>query len=150
MEPVLVLGYGSDLRGDDAAGRRAAEAVEARGLDGVQVRSVQQLLPEHAAEVAGRRLVLFVDASTADVEVAVRRLAPEPPRWNLTHHLRPEAVLGLAAAVGTPPEAALLVTVPATDVGLGTGLSHKTRAAVAAAVERVVSLCLEPAATTRR
>jgi hydrogenase maturation protease len=138
---VLVIGYGSELRGDDAAGRRAAEAVAARELPGVSVLSVPQLMPEIAADLAGCRLAIFVDASVVDEAVEVRPLAPASPDWRLTHHVAPSSLLALAAAVASAPANAVVVTIPASNFQLGTALSATTAVAVSEAVDRIVDLC---------
>jgi hydrogenase maturation protease len=152
---VLVIGYGSDLRGDDGAGRRAAEQIAARALPGVRVVSVTQLVPELAADLDDCRAVVFVDASAVDRDVTVRRLAPaapdrrtstrSPPAGSLalplTHHLTPPRLLALAAALGSAPADAFVVTIPASDFALGDALSPETAAALPEAVDRVVALC---------
>jgi hydrogenase maturation protease len=138
---VLVIGYGSDLRGDDAVGRRAAEAVEARDLPGVRVLSVPQLVPELALDLAGCRSVIFVDASAIDDTVQVRRLAPVSASSQLTHAVAPQSLLALAATVERAPADAVVVTIPASEFELSTTLSEATTAAMSEAVERIVSLC---------
>ncbi len=60
---ALVIGYGNDLRCDDGAGRAVADRIEAMALPGVEVRSVQQLAPELALDIACAETVVFVDAS---------------------------------------------------------------------------------------
>jgi hydrogenase maturation protease len=143
--PVLVIGYGSELRRDDAAGRHAAEQVATRGLAGVRVLSVTQLAPEHAADIADSRLVVFVDASIVDDAVSVRSVVPAWPDWRLTHHLTPAALLGLAQAVGDRIPEGVIVTIPITDAALGLSLSARAAAGVREAVERIVELCAGPA-----
>lgn len=145
----MVIGYGNDLRGDDGAGRRVAEAVAAAGLPGVTVRSAHQLAPEHAAEVAGCRRAVFVDARVpaagAERAVTVRAVtAAGSGTGGLTHHTSPAALLALVAALGSPPGEAFVVSVPAGDLGIGTGLSSATSAAVDCAVEQVLALCGPP------
>lgn len=140
MDDILVLGYGSDLRGDDAAGRRVAEAVAARALTGVRVQSLPQLAPEVADDLTRCRLAIFVDASTTDDQVHVRELEPVPPSWRMSHAASPASLLGLAAAMGTAPQA-VVVSVPARQFELGASLSPATSRHVADAVERVVDLC---------
>ena len=141
--PTLVIGYGSDLRGDDAAGRRAAERLSARGLPGVEVRSVTQLTPELADEL-GDRQVVFMDATVTQDEVAVVELDVRPSAGPVSHHLDPGGLLELAGVLGAPPRAAWVVHIPAVDLGLQTALSDRTRAAVDEAVARVVDLCRAP------
>jgi hypothetical protein len=92
---VLVVGYGSDLRGDDAAGRHAADAVAGRALPGVRVLSLPQLLPEVADDLSRADLAIFVDASVDDERVPVRTVAPRHPRATVA----PRGALG-AAGVG--------------------------------------------------
>jgi hydrogenase maturation protease len=142
-DDVLVIGYGSDLRGDDAAGVRAAEAVAAAGLPGVRVMTAPQLLPEITTDLAGSRAVIFVDASAVDTVVEVRRLAPASPSWRLTHHVAPASLLALAAALGSPPADAYVVSIPARGFQLGAELSGTTAAALSEAVDRIVDLCHE-------
>lgn len=144
VDEVIVIGYGNDLRGDDAAGRRVADAVAARHLPGVRVLSVVQLTPELAADLAGCRLVVFVDASLADRDVsgrdiAVRDVVPTEPDWRLTHHATPSSLVTLAAALSSAPRA-VVVTIPAADTALGTTLSPTAAAAVPRAVDRIVGL----------
>jgi hydrogenase maturation protease len=140
--PVLVVGVGSELRGDDAAGRSVADAVGRRGLAGVEVRSVHQLTPELATEWSGRRLVVVVDASVEVAAVTVRAVdrGVDGP-GAMTHHLDPAALVGLAALFGAPPEEVVAVAVPAHDLRLGTELTSATLAAVDAAVAEVVERC---------
>jgi Ni,Fe-hydrogenase maturation factor len=84
---------------------------------------------------------VFADASAVDGEVAVRRLAPATPDWRMTHHLTPPRLLALAAALGSAPADAFVVTIPASDFTLGAELSSATTAAVSDAVDRIVALC---------
>lgn len=143
MCDILVLGYGSDLRGDDAAGRRVAEAVAARHLPGVRVLSLPQLTPELADDLTRCRLAIFVDASAVDTDVRVGELAPVAPDRRLSHSAAPSSLLALAAALGTAPRA-VVVSVPARDFSLRTSLSTATAAHVTEAVEQVLALCTAP------
>lgn len=61
-KPVLVIGCGNDLRGDDAVGRVAANLVETAFVD-CRTLSVVQLLPEHAEAIADSRLLILIDAA---------------------------------------------------------------------------------------
>lgn len=137
---VLVIGYGSDLRRDDGAGRRAADAVADRGLPGVRVLSLPQLAPEVAEDLTAVDLAIFVDASVRDATVAVRAVEPAPPTWRLTHHLTPSSLLSLADALGAVPRAEV-ISIPAVDLKLGTTLSPRTALAVDEAVTWIVDRC---------
>lgn len=144
MTDVVVIGVGNDLRADDGAGRRVAEAIAARDLSSVEVRSQPQLTPELAAVVAGRRLAVFVDANVDVEEVTVQEVAADPgARSVMAHHGHPGGILALVDAVGEQPRRAVLVSLPARDLGLGEQLSAATATAVVEAIELVAGLVAE-------
>jgi Ni,Fe-hydrogenase maturation factor len=104
------------------------------------VLSLPQLAPELAEDLVGVDLAIFVDASVGDDTVTVRTVEPVPPSWRLTHHVTPSALLGLAAAMGAAPRAEL-VSIPASDLDLGTTLSRLTAGGVDEAVRWIVARC---------
>ncbi|MFZ9228376.1 MAG: hydrogenase maturation protease [Prochlorococcaceae cyanobacterium] len=135
MQAALVIGIGNPLRSDDGAGALLAEqaavitAADAQGP--VAVRSVQQLTPELAAELAALEAVLFIDAWEAPegLEPALIPLRPQPARLQ-SHRLEPCALLGLAQALyGRAPRAHLL-RVPAQAFGHGISLSSSLQQAL--------------------
>src|SRR5262245_1795360 len=74
---VVVIGYGNDLRGDDAVGLRAAQAVAAWDMPGVCGLAVHQLTPELAEILAGAALAIFVDARVPDPLFLCQDSGPE-------------------------------------------------------------------------
>lgn len=62
MTPLLVIGLGNDLRGDDAAGLLAARRLAARGLPGLEVREDGGDVVALATALAGRDRVVVIDA----------------------------------------------------------------------------------------
>jgi len=97
--PVLVIGLGSTLRGDDAIGRLAATRL--RPLvdpQTVKVIDVCAPTPELAVEIAAARRVIFLDASVdgPSGQVAVRALTAPATAELLGHHLNPGGLLALA------------------------------------------------------
>ena len=84
---VLVIGYGSSLRGDDGVGPRVAELVAADPrFAGAVVATRHQLTPELALDMSAAELVVLVDATTevAAGVVAVRRVEPaERYEWSV-------------------------------------------------------------------
>jgi hydrogenase maturation protease len=138
---ALVIGYGNDLRTDDGAGRWVAAQIEALKLPGVEVRSLSQLTPELSLEVAGREMVVFVDANVDAAEVTVQRVHAEPsgPK-TMTHHGDPATLLALVPTVGALPLRAYVVSIPAANLEMGLELSAVTQAAASQAVGRIVAL----------
>ena len=138
---TLVIGYGNDLRSDDGAGRWVAEQLEARRVAGLEVRSVPQLTPELALAMAGRSLVVFVDANVDATELTVEPVDPsDATQTVMTHHGNPASLVSLVSEVGSPPERAFVVSVPASNLGMGFELSPSTQAAAEEAVERIIEL----------
>ncbi len=143
---TLVVGYGSDLRGDDAVGRRAAERVRAWGLPHVRVISAHQLTPDLASPIAAARRVLFLDAHPAALDRRRRlcRLHPGHSTTHLGHAGTPQTLLAWAHALyGTSPDA-WWITLPAHTFALGAGLSRATRDALHAALPAIRRLLDEP------
>jgi hydrogenase maturation protease len=141
---VLVVGLGSEIRGDDGAGRDVAARVDALELPGVEVVSTIQLTPELAPAMAGRDVVI-VDAEVACDEVSAAAL-PIGAGGDGTapvgsHGLDPGRLVALAVSLGWSPTTVTLVRVPARDLGLGEHRSATTSAAVPRAVATVVQAC---------
>lgn len=94
LAPVLVFALGNPSRGDDALGPTLAARLESANWPEVEVIVDFQLQVEHALDLAGRRLVIFVDAAL-DVERAceVRAIKPARDESHTSHALSPAAVL---------------------------------------------------------
>jgi hydrogenase maturation protease len=138
---LLVIGYGNDLRSDDGAGRVVAAAITEMDLDGVEVRSVSQLTPELALDVGAARRVVFVDADVEVTEMTVTPVAAgESTRGVMTHHGDPASMLTLAGTVGEVPVEAIVISIPAQNLGLGFELSDTTAAGVEAAIRHIAGL----------
>ncbi len=117
---VLVLGYGSDLRGDDALGRLVAE--EASGWEGVRALSVHQLTPELALELETCAAVVFADAVERSGPATLERLEPAAFRPE-GHQATPAGLLDLGRTLhGHVPEAWMLA-LPGQDFSLRETLS---------------------------
>jgi hydrogenase maturation protease len=136
QSPWLVIGYGNDLRGDDAAGPRVAAAVADWGLPDVRALAMHQLLPELAPLLAEARAVFFVDVALPS-EVSEFRASPLLPtavRAGLGHFGDPGALLRLTDTLfGRVPEAWLLL-LPGRRFGFGEALSPHTECAMDAAL----------------
>lgn len=138
---AVVIGFGNDLRSDDGVGRWVADQIEALGLDDVDVRSVSQLTPELALTLAGRSMAVFVDASVDTPVLTVERVEPAGPAPALvTHHGSASALLSLTSSVGRPPETAIMISIPASNLEVGFEFSEVTGVAAVEAVEQIVEL----------
>ncbi|MEX2549607.1 MAG: hydrogenase maturation protease [Nitriliruptoraceae bacterium] len=148
LMPVLVLGIGSLIRTDDAVGRLVADRLAEHPPAGVEVDSVHQLTPEFAPRLAGRDLVVFVDAAVdpdvdpavAAAEVTVVELAIDGSGRLLSHHLGPAGLLTLAAQLGWAPARAAAIHIPVTDLALGTEISAEAAGRVEEAFAMLLRL----------
>lgn len=119
--PILVFGWGNPSRGDDALGPLFVERIAAMHIPGVECLTDFQLQVEHALDIEGRQLVLFVDASLdAEPPFAIRQIDPATDADFSTHVLAPEAVLRVLAElhdIAPPPALVLAIRGEAFDLG---------------------------------
>jgi hydrogenase maturation protease len=156
--PVAIFGIGNRSRGDDAAGPLLVEALS-RWLDRAGLATQfecfeeYQLQPEHALDLVGRRLALFVDARAGLAEpVRLECLAPAGAAFaTSTHELSPGETLAVYRAItGEDPPPAFVLGVRADSFELGDAPGEATRAAMREAQRLLVELCLVPEAARWR
>ena len=127
MPNVLIIGYGSPLRGDDKVGCHVAQMLERhyRHDSGVRVIGAHQLTPEMAEDISASEFVLFLDAAAGAPAGKIEQTAvrPRPGPLNFAHSLDPALLLSAAMDLyGSVPPAELLTIVGAA-FDLGDGLS---------------------------
>lgn len=126
---IVIFGYGNPSRGDDALGPLLLERAEAwlPGQPGLSVEPVAdfQLQIEHALDLQGRDLALFLDADVAcPAPYALRRAAPSQDASYSTHELSPGAVLQVYREVtGQHPPPAYILSMRGEQFELGEPLS---------------------------
>ena len=139
MTPLLVIGYGNELRGDDGVGPRVARLVGTWGRPGVRAIAVPQLVPELSVELAGAERAVFVDAAANADGVLATRLEPGDDVSAHGHVSTPGWLLALTGKVfGRSPEA-WLVTVPACRFGFGAGLTPVAERGVREALRQIAA-----------
>jgi hydrogenase maturation protease len=136
---LLVIGYGNELRRDDGVGPRAARAVAAWQLPGVEGVAAHQLTPEFAERIGEAERVVFVDAGHDDV-VLTRPLEPSRAAQVLGHTGGPRELLALAEALCGRRPGAWLITLPAPELGFGEGLSAAAELGLAEALRQIRTL----------
>jgi hydrogenase maturation protease len=145
MRPLLVIGYGNELRGDDAAGPRAAAAVDKLRLIRVRVLLRHQLTPELAEELAAAQAVIFVDA-TLEPAPGVRVLPLEanltPPSQPpaITHAASPSGLLALSRELYGRSPSGWIVSIPGQNFDFSELLSPLAETGVKLAVEQIRKL----------
>jgi hydrogenase maturation protease len=136
-KPILILGWGNPSRGDDALGPLFVERIDTPGLPDVECLTDFQLQVEHALDLEGRQLVLFVDASLeAESPFAVSRLSPARDASISSHALSPEAVMQVYAELhDAKPPPCYLLAIRGECFGLGQPCSPAAQLHLAAALE---------------
>ena len=125
IRPLLVFAYGNPSRGDDALGplliKRLAERQRVGELLQVDLLTDFQLQVEHALDLQGRELVVFVDAAASGTEpFSFQPVRPEPDVGYTTHAMAPGAVLRVLEQVtreDAPPAWLLAIRGYAFDLG---------------------------------
>ena len=133
MPHTLILGYGNTLRGDDGAGRVAAERLQAIVRDpNVEILSLHQLTPDLMVNLSRADHAVFIDASATGRPGGYVCLPvyPAPVCGQFTHHASPETLLaGSHSLYGRCPEATLYL-IPGEEFELSDQLSSVVQAAV--------------------
>jgi hydrogenase maturation protease len=141
MNKVLVIGYGNTLRGDDAAGIRAAELIAKRHPE-IECVCMHQLMPELAEQIAESDIVFFLDADVLAAQPIVRLVEPgletDQPR---THFISPESLLRLSQQLYQRiPLKAYIVGIPASQFEFSEELSEQTAKAAEESIALIDSM----------
>lgn len=138
MAGTLVLGWGNPGRGDDGLGPALTELLDERLQDRIEAGTGYQLQVEDAAECAGHRRVIFVDADRTGPEpFSCRRLEPSTsPLGFSSHSVSPAGLLAITRELFRQEPEAWVVGVRGYDFDeFHEGLSGRARANLAAAAD---------------
>lgn len=117
---TLFIATGNFLRGDDAVAHRVLQLLG----DGVETRSVMQLTPELAADIATFDRVVFLDAAAGSETVTLEDVPKPAAPAALTHVSKPSEIVALSAALFGFQGHALQCGIPVADFTAGEGLSR--------------------------
>lgn len=110
--PVLIIAIGNESRGDDALAPLLLRRLQQQAADRrIELQEDFQLQVEHAADLAGRELVLFVDAGMdTPAPFSFYPIQPDSGRTLFSHAIAPQAVLATYLQVyrQAPPPAFVL------------------------------------------
>jgi hydrogenase maturation protease len=152
---LLVLAWGNESRGDDALGPAFIARGQAAGdPPGVTTTFVTdfQLQPEHAVDLDGQALALFVDASVdASPPFSFREVVPARTATFSTHGVAPGVVLdAYRLTFGRAPPPAFALAIHGTCFDLGAPLGEPARRHLDAAIDFFAQLRRHPAAEAWR
>lgn len=149
--PVVIFAVGNPSRGDDAIGPEISGRLEKwlqnEGL-GERFELIEdfQLQIEHALDLDGRELALFIDAGEkTPAPFVFTRIFPSTAVAHTTHALAPEAVLQVYRQTEkSEPPPAFVLCVRGEEFGLGEPLTAAATGYVDAAFELLTELCRSP------
>jgi len=149
--PIVIFACGNPSRGDDALGplllERLQDWLDAEVLaEGFELIGDFQLNIEHALDLVGRRLALFIDAGSGTPAPFVFREAVASDRaTHSTHALPPESVLAILSRVSvSAPPPAFVLCVRGERFELGEGLSESATFNAERAFDLLKRLCRSP------
>lgn len=149
--PLVVIAVGNPSRGDDALGplllARLAGWLEREGRAGeFELFEDFQLQIEHALDLEGRRLALFLDAGERTPgPYRFYRAAPALGPTHTTHALPPEAVLQVyRRTTGGEPPPSFVLCVRGERFELGEALGPEAESHAEAAWSLLQDLCRRP------
>lgn len=141
---TLLIGYGSRIRGDDAAGLVLAEEIRGWQVPGLRVVATPQLYPELAHEIAGAVRVIFLDAAESSGDcprVTVRSVKCDAAASRIFGHAySPESLLAMSQRLYHSCPQTWIVTIPGFDFDWKDGLSPNARAALPDARKAIINL----------
>jgi hydrogenase maturation protease len=142
---LVILACGNPSRGDDALGPELVHLLEKHyfNRDDIELIEDFQLQIEHALDLEGRELVLFIDASVScSSPLSFTRLYPQRDMTYSSHALHPAAVLQVYQEIKKqPPPPSFLLAIRGEQFELGHPLSAMAVAHLSVAFEHVKQLC---------
>jgi len=155
---VVVFAVGNRSRGDDALGPLLLERLASWLAAGVQAHEFEliedyQLQIEHALDLQGKRLALFIDAGCGTAApLEFYAISPAPiPAVRSTHELPPQGVLDVYRQIAqAEPPPSFVLCVRGECFELGQGLSGPATAHMEAAWRQLSLLCAQPDAALWR
>jgi len=150
--PVVIFAVGNPSRGDDALGPECYGQLEKSLKNEILAGDVEliedfQLQIEHALDLQGRQLALFIDAGAqTPAPYTFRRIAPASGAAHTTHELPPEAVLQVYRQTeGSEPPPSFVLCIRGEQFELGEPLSEAANRHLAAALDLLQRLCRDTA-----
>jgi hydrogenase maturation protease len=148
IPPLVIFAVGNPSRGDDAIGPELYGRLE-KWLEnqdvGNQVELIEdfQLQIEHALDLQGRQLALFIDAGeNTQAPYTFKQIAAATGIAHTTHELPPEAVLQVYRQTeGCEPPPSFVLCVSGEKFELGEPLTATASGYVDAAFDLLTQLC---------
>jgi hydrogenase maturation protease len=136
---ILLIGYGNELRSDDAVGQRVSDLIASCKLTNLCTLCIRQLTPELADLLAKFDVAIFVDVYPATMEQNVQVCPIELADNSVTmgHSSNPSYLLALTKTLyGRSPQG-WWVTVPGVNFEFGENLSPLAEQGIEIAIDKI-------------
>ncbi|MBN9697640.1 MAG: hydrogenase maturation protease [Zoogloea sp.] len=145
---LVIFAVGNPSRGDDALGPMLMDELERQARPGIQLVSDFQLQPEHALDLLGCSLALFIDAGTGTpAPFEFRELTAAAGRSLSSHAFTPSEVLQVYTTLhGDSAPPAFLLCIRGDNFALGESLSPGALAHLEAARRHLQACLVQPTA----
>ena len=142
MKPLLIVGLGNPLMGDDGVGARVVESLAGQ-VDADVLLGGTDLL-RHAGEMEGRQRVILIDAIESDVAGEITVTEEDPPEGGPAgaHTLSAPAAVRLLRHL-MPEVRFTWVLAGVRSARMGAGLSPELAAALPRLRERLLKLAAD-------
>jgi hydrogenase maturation protease len=144
---LVVFGWGNDARGDDGLGPLLLERVARARWPDVTMIEDFQLQIEHALDLEGADVALFLDAGKGTpAPFAFAEIFPRRGETHTTHAIAPEAVLDVfARTLAKAPPPSFTLCIRGERFELGEGLTAEAEGRLEAAWDFLQGLMRERA-----
>jgi hydrogenase maturation protease len=148
-ERILIYAYGNPGRQDDGLGNRLIEElgkwIDSQDIQGIELESNYQLNIEDSLKIAGKDIVIFVDASNEDIE-DIHFSVVEPSEGKsefTTHAASPSFVLALCIQLYSKHPGTYLLQIRGYSWEFREGLSEKAEKNLKKALEFLKGITLQ-------
>lgn len=145
--PILVVGIGNELRGDDAVGMLVIERIRRLNRPYVEAITLSDHLDSLLDLWSNYELVVLVDAIRTGAEAGtifcrdlLRQPLPHTASTTSTHSLDPLQLVQMARVLNRCPHRLYLVGIEGYDFAAGASVSHEVHRALPLAVDQILSL----------
>ncbi len=132
QKKILVHAYGNSGRGDDGLGeefiKRFEQWVDKNDYHSIEIENSFHLNIEHAAAMAYYDMVIFVDASKADIpDFSFQKVTPEQQHIFTSHSIPPSQLLSICSELYNHSPLVYLLQVKGYQWEFGGGLSQQAK-----------------------
>jgi hydrogenase maturation protease len=153
MKRALIIGFGSEIRGDDAFGPQIGYELEDRVHPSVVVETCQGLTPDIALTISEVDLVIFIDCAVGDVPGQIRHekvMPSDDKSLSMVHFLSPQSLMTWCGSLYHKLPEAHIFTVTGKSYDIDEDLTEPVRQAFPKVIDQVLNLLAKEGLTSNK